>query len=206
VGVLVVQEQDRAEHIPTDKGLAEAKKHSWVRIPQFDYTLSERLRLVLSGGQPHRASEWVDSAQRPLEDQLAEIVQEIGLRGEAGERKRLDDLEAARQKRLRWEAAMAEVRERYAEKFRIEQLESQEAAWRHAGRLGEYLQAARAQVEALPPGLERTQAEEWAEWATRHVADLQLMAQRFRLPKIPEPRSDDLKPFLRGWSPYGPSY
>jgi hypothetical protein len=101
VDFLVVQEQDRAEHIATEKELAEAKKYSWVKIPRFDYTPSERLRMVLSGGQPHRASEWADSTARPLEEQLPEIVQEFGLRGEAAERRRLADLEAERQKRLR---------------------------------------------------------------------------------------------------------
>ncbi|MFF9494392.1 hypothetical protein [Streptomyces flaveolus] len=38
VGFVVLQEQDRAEHVATEKELADAKKHSWVRIPRFDYT------------------------------------------------------------------------------------------------------------------------------------------------------------------------
>ncbi|MFE8925342.1 hypothetical protein [Streptomyces rochei] len=109
VEFLVLQEQDRTEHLATEKELAEAKKNSWIRIPRFDYTPSERLRFVLSGGQPHRAREWADWADTParsLEDQLAEIAQEVTLRGEAAERRRLDEIEAARQKRIRWEAAM----------------------------------------------------------------------------------------------------
>ncbi|MFD4586584.1 hypothetical protein [Streptomyces sp. NPDC058434] len=36
--------------------------------------------------------------------------QEVTLRGEAAERRRLDEIEAARQKRIRWEAAMEEAR------------------------------------------------------------------------------------------------
>ncbi|WKX14048.1 hypothetical protein [Streptomyces sp. NL15-2K] len=91
VGFLVLQEQDRAEHVATEQELAEAKKYSWIRIPRFDYTPSERLRLVLNGGQPHRASEWADTPGRLLEDQLAEIAQEVTLRGEAAERRRLED-------------------------------------------------------------------------------------------------------------------
>ncbi|MET9930675.1 MULTISPECIES: hypothetical protein [unclassified Streptomyces] len=77
---LVLQEQDRTEHVATEKELAEAKKNSWIRIPRFDYTPSERLRFVLSGGQPHRASECSDAPGRSLEDQLAEIAQEVTLR------------------------------------------------------------------------------------------------------------------------------
>lgn len=70
VEFLVLQEQDRTEHVATEKELAEAKKNSWIRIPRFDYTPSERLPFVLSGGQPHRASEWSDTPGRSLEDQL----------------------------------------------------------------------------------------------------------------------------------------
>ncbi|MEV4940371.1 hypothetical protein [Streptomyces zaomyceticus] len=84
-----------------DGGLVEERVGDGIRIPRFDYTPSERLRFVLSGGQPHRASEWADTPDRPLEDQLAEITQEVTLRGEAAERSRLDEIEAARQKRIR---------------------------------------------------------------------------------------------------------
>ncbi len=159
VEFLVLQEQDRTEHVATEKELAEAKKNSWIRIPRFDYTPSERLRVVLSGGQPHRASEWADTPARSLEDQLAEIAQEVTLRGEAAERRRLDEIEAARQKRIRWEAAMDEARVQYAEAYRVRHFEAQEAAWRHAIRLAEYVSAVRTRVEIMPSGQTRSEAE-----------------------------------------------
>ncbi|MFF8292848.1 hypothetical protein ACF068_27000 [Streptomyces sp. NPDC016309] len=146
VGLLVLQEQDRTEHVATEKELAQAK-NSWIRIPRFDYTPSERLRFVLSGGQPHRAGEWADTPGRPLEDQLAEIAQEVTLRGEAAERRRLDEIEAARQKRIRWEAAVEEPR-----RTAVRHFEAQEATWRRATRLTEYVSAVRTRVEAMPPG------------------------------------------------------
>lgn len=204
VGFLVLQEQDRAEHVAAEKELAEAKKYSWIRIPRFDYTPSERLRLVLNGGQPHRASEWADTPGRLLEDQLAEIAQEVTLRGEAAERRRLDELEAARQKRIRWEAAMDRARAQYAEAYRVRHFEAQEAAWRHATRLAEYVSAARTQVETLPPGQTRTEAEAWITWAAATAERLDPLNTPPRMPNIPEPRADDLKPFLGHWSPYGP--
>ncbi|MFJ8697678.1 hypothetical protein [Streptomyces ardesiacus] len=204
VGFLVPQEQDPAEHVATEKELADAKKHSWVRIPRFDYTPSERLRFIISGGQPHRASEWADTPGRPLEEQLAEIAQEVTLRGEAAERRRRDEAEAARQKRIRWEAAMEQARIRYAEAYRVRHLESQEAAWRHATRLIEYVSAVRTRVEAMPPGQTRIEAEAWISWAASTVERLDPLHTPPRLPDIPEPRADDLKPFLGRWSPYGP--
>ncbi|OKJ29450.1 hypothetical protein AMK22_28015 [Streptomyces sp. CB01580] len=204
MGFLVLQEQDRTEHVATEKELADPKKNSWIRIPRFDYTPSERLRFVLSGGQPRRASEWADTPSRSLEDQLAEIAQEVTLRGEAAERRRLDEIEAARQKRIRWEAAMEEARVQYAEAYRVRHFEAQEAAWRHATQLTEYVSAVRTQVETMPPGQARTESEVWIDWAAATAERLDPLSTPPRLPDIPEPRADDLKPFLGHWSPYGP--
>ncbi|MDX3643170.1 hypothetical protein [Streptomyces sp. MB09-02B] len=128
----ILQEQDRVEHVPTQKELADAQKYSWVRIPRHDHSPTDRLRICVSGGLHHRAGEWADTAARALEDQLAEIVQEIGLRGQAAERKRLADLEEAQQKRLRWEAAKRQARTEYAEAYRVRHLEAQHAAWQRA--------------------------------------------------------------------------
>ncbi|MFF0425529.1 hypothetical protein ACFYUJ_14095 [Streptomyces sp. NPDC004520] len=149
VGFLVFQEQDRTEHVATDKEVAEAKKNSWIRIPRFDYTrpngsLRPQRRPAAPGERMGR------HPNRPLEDQLAEIAQEVTLRGEAAERRLLDEIEAARQKRIRWEAAMKEARVQYAEAYRVRHFEPQGAAWRHTTRLAEYVSAVRTRVETMP--------------------------------------------------------
>ncbi|MFJ9342655.1 hypothetical protein ACIRP0_25675 [Streptomyces sp. NPDC101733] len=203
---LILQEQDRTDHIPTKKELSDAEKHSWVRIPRYDYSPAERLRICISGGSRHRADEWTDTAARPLEHQLAEIVQEVGLRGEAAERKRLADLEAAREKRLRWEAAMDQAKIDYAEAVCVQRLEGQEKAWRRAADLAEYIDALRLHTQNLPTGTERDEAEAWIAWAAGHVQRLDPLNGTLRLPDIPEPRADDLQPFLHEWNPYGPGF
>ncbi|MGG2459212.1 hypothetical protein ACO0M4_05180 [Streptomyces sp. RGM 3693] len=203
---LVLQEQDRVEHVPTRKELADAEKYSWARPPRYDYSPADRLRIAVSGGLPHRAGEWADTAARPLEDQLAEIVQEVGLRGQEAERKRLADLEEAQQKRLRWEAAKRQAAAEYAEAYRVRHLEEQHAGWRRAAGLVEYVGALRLHAEGLPPGAARDEAEAWIAWAESHVKRLNPLNGSPLLPKIPEPRAEDLQPFIRGWSPYGPTY
>ncbi|MEV7441289.1 hypothetical protein AB0O22_09065 [Streptomyces sp. NPDC091204] len=203
---LILQEQDRTEHIPTKKELADAEKNSWVRIPRYDTSPAERLRICVSGGLRHRADEWADTAACPLEDQLAEIVQEVGLRGEAAERKRLADLEAAREKRLQWEAAMERAKIDFAEAARVQHLEAQERAWRRAAGLAEYVDALRLHAQTLAPGPEKDGAETWIAWANDHVERLNPLNGKPRLPDIPEPRASDLQPFLHGWNPYGPGY
>lgn len=204
VGFLVLQEQDRSEHVPTDKELADAKKYSWMRIARFDYTPSCRLRFMLRGGSPHRASEWADLPGQPLEDQLAEIAQEVGLRGEAAERKRLADQQAREAQQRRWEAAMQEARAAYAHAYGVKHLEEQADAWHRASRLSEYVAAVRDHATSLPPGQERTEIEAWLAFADAHLKHLTESAAAPKLPTPQKPSGDDLKPFLGHWSPYGP--
>lgn len=99
---------------------------------------------------------------------------------------------------------MEEARVQYAEAYRVRHFEAQEAAWRHATRLTEYVSAVRTRVEAMPPGQTRTEAEAWIDWAATRVERLDPLNTPPRLPDIPEPRADDLRPFLGHWSPYGP--
>ncbi|MGW0731626.1 hypothetical protein [Streptomyces sp. NPDC002851] len=198
------QAQDRTEHVPTAKELADAERYSWVKIPAYDYSPSSRLAIALNGGIQHRRSTWTDAADRPLEDQLPEIVQEVDLRGLAAERKRAEEEEKARNKLSRWEAAMRQARLEYAEAFRIRVLQQQEHAWRQAARLDDYLAAARDRITALPDGAERSAAEQWLTWASKYVRSLDPLSRPLHLPEIPAPRHSDLEPFLHGWSPYGP--
>ncbi|MEU8974904.1 hypothetical protein AB0D11_37585 [Streptomyces monashensis] len=204
VGFLVLQEQDRSEHVPTDKELADAKKYSWMRIARFDYTPSNRLRFMLRGGNPHRASEWADLPDRPLEDQLVEIAQEVDLRGEAAERKRRADQQAREEQQRRWEAAMHEARAAYAHAYRVKHLEKQAGAWHQAKRLTEYVTAVRDHTTSLPPGQERAEIEAWLTFADAHLQHLTDSTSAPKLPSPPKPSGDDLKPFLGHWSPYGP--
>lgn len=206
VGFLVLQEPDRSEHIPTDKELADAKKHSWMRIPRFDYAPSDRLRFILRGGNPHRATEWADTAGRPLEDQLAEIAQEITLRGEAAERRRRADQLAAEDRRRRWEAAMQEARTAYAHAHahRVKHLDEQAETWHRAMRLAVYMTSVRSHAAALPPGEEKAEIEEWLAFASTHLQRLTETASAPKLPTPPKPGAAELEPFLHGWSPYPP--
>ncbi|MFF7753116.1 hypothetical protein ACFZCP_28575 [Streptomyces sp. NPDC007971] len=78
----------------------------------------------------------------------------------------------------------------------IRHFEAQEASWRHATRLTEYVSAVRARVEAMPPGQARTDAEAWISWAATTVERVDPPSSPPRLPDVPESRADDLRPFL----------
>jgi len=157
-----------------------------MRIARFDYTPSNRLRLVLRGGSPHRASEWADLPNQPLESRLAEIAQEVDLCGEAAERKRRADQQAREAQQKRWEAAMQEARTEYAHAYRVKHFEEQTDAWHQAKRLTEYITAVRDHTTSLPPGQERTEIEAWLTFADAH---LHLLTESATAPKLPTPPS-----------------
>lgn len=175
-----------------------------MRIARFDYTPSNRLRFILRGGSPHRASEWADVADRPLEDQLAEIAQEVDLRGKAAEHKRLADQQAREAQQRRWETAMEEARTAHAYAYRVKHLEEQADAWHQTKRLTEYVTAVRDHATSLPHGQERTEIEAWLAFTDTRLQHLTESAAAPKLPTPPKPSGDDLKPFLGHWSPYGP--
>ncbi|MFE9970252.1 hypothetical protein ACFYRD_05690 [Streptomyces hirsutus] len=72
--------------------------------------------------------------------------------------------------------------------------------------MAEYVSALRLHTESLPTGPARDEAEAWIAWAESHVQRLNPLNGSPLLPEIPEPRAEDLKPFMRGWSPYGPTF
>lgn len=121
------------------------------------------------------------------------------------EQQRLADLEAAREKRLRWKAPMAQTKIDYAEEVRVQRLEAQKEAWRRAAGPAEYIDALRPRTKNLPTGTERDGAEAWIACASGHVQRLNPLNGTLHLPDIPEPHADDLQPFLHGWNPYGPA-
>ncbi|MFE3375819.1 hypothetical protein [Streptomyces anulatus] len=196
IDVLVLQEHDHSKHTPTDKERADAEKHTWMRIPRYDYTPANRLRFILRGGTPHRGNEWADIDGHPLEDQLAELAQEVDLRGEAAEQLRLADEQAQEAARQNRESTLHNAHAAYAHAYRVEELEKQAAAWHEAKRLAEFVTAVREQAASLPPGQGRTEIEEWLAFADAHLQELTKAASAPRLPSPPAPSNTDLKPYL----------
>ncbi|MFD4633481.1 hypothetical protein ACFVYR_32295 [Streptomyces sp. NPDC058284] len=135
--VRMLQELDHHKHIPTDKERADAAKHTWMRIPRFDYTPANRLRFILRGGTPHRGTEWADLDSRPLEDQLPEIIQEVDLRGEAAERNRRAEAQAEEAALQHQENARRNAHAAYTHAYRVKRLEEQTATWHEVKRLTE---------------------------------------------------------------------
>lgn len=99
---------------------------------------------------------------------------------------------------------MAEARDRYDERWRWECFVERSREWDEVQRHREFLGVARVAVAALD-GPARVDLEAHLAFAERKLAALDPLAVADRLlPMVPDPKPEDLKPLLKGWSPHGP--
>lgn len=163
------------------------------------------LELVVYGpGASYDGDRYRDTKTISVEDRLPHVFRALEiyrLRAELREQER--EREAA-ERRQRWEAAMEDARLRYEEHVRWDAFERRSSGWRAVGSHREFLAAARSALDGYQ-GQERGAIVAQLDFAERRLDQLDATCDlELLLPKIPDPKPDDLKPFLRGWSPYGP--
>jgi hypothetical protein len=104
------------------------------------------------------------------------------------------------ERKLQWEAAMDGAKRRLVEDHRVDVLHNRVRAWEEADSIRAYCNAVEARyggdVIASDP-----QAAEWLALAREHADRAQQLP---RMPADPEVTREALKPYLGGWSPYGP--
>lgn len=166
-------------------------------FPDFDEVPDEHLGLVLEGeGGRFWADEWKDTDEHQLEDDLAQILEEIRLRHghQVVQRKEKQDQFEARQRAYEQDRAQAMVK--YRQHFLANAMKTQAASWDEGIRLRRYAEAIRNQAERLE-GTEQEQELSWAgeiEAESERIDPLSRPAVR---PEIPEPSSTDLEAFMK---------
>ena len=100
---------------------------------------------------------------------------------------------------------MEGAKRRYVTDQLERQLLSSASRWEQVERVRRYLREAERSVARLAKDEDRTQAQEWLAWAREWVQLSDPLIGPLRMPEIPDPKPEDLKPYLGGLSPYGPS-
>ena len=159
-----------------------------------------RISVLSPHTRSNRQSSWGDGKRQVLEDCLPAVLMEAETRSaDERERIRLQQLEAERRQRS-WEDAMDRARARHLEHHRGKVLAAQIDQWKRAIDIRAYCD----ELETLQPS--GPASAEWIAWARAHADDTDPTKAPQGLPgppaKIP---LDELKPFLDGWSPHGPS-
>ena len=201
--VRMVELMDRVSHVPTKAELREAERHSWVRIPTHDPVPSGRLQVEILGYSSHPAK-FADTKRQTLDERLPYVLEALERRAADDEARRIqrENEEAAR--RRQWEEVHANALVAYEEACREKVLSAQVERFVRVQRIDEYLSALRDHMESLADPDDLSAAHEWEEWVSTHRAGLDPFTERVGMPSVPEPKPENLKPFMRGLSPYGP--
>ena len=95
---------------------------------------------------------------------------------------------------------MAKAEEDYAEAWRAQELKRMVEKWRFVRDAREIIELARVGSELAEPD------RDWLDWVGNYVATKLDPTLRPLSPgQPPEPKPEDLKPFLGRWNPYGPN-
>ncbi|MGD3108963.1 hypothetical protein [Streptomyces sp. YGL11-2] len=167
---------------------------------------SEKLMLELGYSRSARRRQWADRKRWTLEDVLGAVLQEVESRAVEDAQRKVDEERAKEERKARWQEAMAAAKQRAVQDQLARALSEQAAQWREVAALREYCEALeRRIVEA--EGSEKPEAvsaREWLTWARSHVESIDPLVRLPAMPTPHEPKPEDLKPYLTGWSPHGP--
>ncbi|MFN8018963.1 MAG: hypothetical protein U0P45_12690 [Acidimicrobiales bacterium] len=195
-------------------------RHRWVQRPDRDrpgdpYGLyhykqvqvrdeseaSGRLVFQYTGGsgERRRVTKWSDHRNTRIEAVLPQILAEVPVAAAEAAHLRREAERQAAERRAQWEQAMAKARDKYLEYLRREELDRQLKRWGQDETIRSYAAA----VTAAHP--DDAGAAEWVVWMLERADQLDPIAT---CPGAPEPpvkiRAEDLRPYLKGWSPHGP--
>lgn len=139
-----------------------------------------------------------------MEDRLPAVLRELQIRALEDDHRRQEQARHVEEKRRLWEQAMEQARHDFREASRARELAGQLERWRLARDVDAYLSQMRAVISQMAAEDERAEAEGWLAWVTEYRQSIDPLRQPLRMPPEAEPRKEDLRPFLNGWSPYGP--
>jgi hypothetical protein len=168
------------------------------RIDAYDKGATGQLDLFIVDHSPRQAK-WGDRKRWTLEDRLPQVLRELETLAIEAEERRVAHEHRQAERRAAWETAMERARVQAIEGYHVELLNRRVAAWDRAEQTRAYCDAVVARhgaaIENDPA------ATQWISFAQAYADKLQELP---RMPDDPELRHEDLKPYLGGWSPYGP--
>lgn len=199
----IIQITKNVEHVLTKTEAKRAEQGQWVQ--KWDVVPTERLHIrIETHGVSFWGSEWKDTAERPLEDALAQVLQELELRHNAEERKREAAERARIERKRQWEIARERAVEALTDSHRAERLIKQTKKWKKVADIREYADAVEQRAQTEQDEDTRLAALEWAQWARDYADRIDPLRRRLALPEPPKATEKALQPFMGGWSAYGP--
>jgi hypothetical protein len=196
------QAKERAPHLLTASELRrQAKGYS---VPTEDLLKTDFLNIRLTGLEPpFWQSEWTETDTASADSLLPRIFQEVELRAARAVEVRLEKQRRDDEKRRQWEQVRDRAIGRLNEDHRAKVLLDQAERFQRVQVLGGYIAAMRSHIESMNL-MDAAAATDWLQWAEAHATAINPLLGEIRKPDNPKPDADAIKPYMKGWSPYGP--
>ncbi|WP_448810378.1 hypothetical protein [Agromyces bauzanensis] len=178
---------------------------AWLEGRGWEFISTGKLELIVRGPDAdYNGDRYRDAKSVTLEDKLPEVFRSFEIHKLRAEWRAQEQERKKTERRSRWEAAMTDARARYAEHARWEHFKQRSHQWHAVEQHREFLEAARA-AAATYDSDDRDALVAQLDAAERTLNGLDpIQRVEHLLPDLAEPKPEDLKPFLNGWSPYGP--
>lgn len=193
MGVKVTQLSDRSDHVPTKKELADFERWHYPRIPQYDYTPGERLKIELTR---YHSGSWSDGKRWTLEDRLVKMVAGIERASVEAERAHQAHLERERQAKIVEEQRIARATARMIQANRVRVFDRQLIEWLRSRQMTDYLDAMESVVERIDDPGAGVAAGEWLAWCREHARSIDPLQSGLAMHEDPEPTAANLAPFM----------
>ncbi|MFE4831254.1 hypothetical protein [Streptomyces sp. NPDC056672] len=168
---------------------------------------SARLVVELAHGLTGRPGRWRDRKSRTLEEALGVILGEIEARAVEDARRKQDEQQARADREVRWRAATEVAKEQAVREQLAQVLREEGGRWQEAAVLSAYCTALEGRIGELEGAADTADldsARRWLDWASGYVRSIDPLSGLPKMPHAREPTPEELKPYLSGWSPYGP--
>lgn len=195
--VVVVEETDRVLHVPTKTELALAAHDRWYRLPTRDAVPSGRL-VLRTGHAAHMTTLANDRKRWRIDDHLGDAIAKLEHLGAAADKAAGEARDREAQRVLRWHAAREQAVISFHEHTRVNAIMEQVEQYRTARDIQRFIAAVRARGDIDPT----TAA--WLVWAAERADRIDPTGAADLSPRLLVPTPEDLGPFMRGFSPYGP--
>ena len=205
-GIRIQEVSGRSDKRVEPRGWHErGRRAAWLDARRTEFVSTGVLELVVDGpGMAYSGTRYRDAKTIRLEEKLPRLFRAIEVQRLYAEWREEERQREAADRQRRWEVAMAEARRQYESQARWDDFRRRTREWHELTEQRAFLAALRAVVSAYsgPSGTS------W--WGTsisrpRRLDEIDpLMHPESILPDVPDPKPDDLKPFLDGWSPHGP--
>jgi hypothetical protein len=203
---LRIQERAGQGGEPRDYMLRGRRLPLWQEARQTTFVPTGELRITIGEGygQEGRPAIFRDAKRATLEERLPALLRELEIRAREDDWRRQQKKREADLRRQRWEAAIEQAKADFRQAERTAVLTAQLDRWRLARDLDAYQAEMARVVTAISSKAERSAAEQWLAWVTEYHHRIDPLGQPIRMPPERKPSKEELKPFLNGWSPYGP--